>query len=321
MKYFIAHFPNDPKYWNIVPDLVDGVLISQKNLHTKNHRPTKLLKLMLEYGSKEVLKIPNKITLMTDSGAYQYISPEYEEIPISPEELMELYRKLQTDIGVHLDWPITPNLDRKMIRKRYKTTLENALIFKELTEKEKYRKIKIIAVTQGLTPSMHKKCAETYVKLGFKYIGIGGLVPLLRFRTKYDEVYKIIDGVLSVTKNIRKIKIHLFGVGNINILKKYEHLSEKLSFDNATPTLSAIKGDIIFFNPHYERFNIAKNKSKIKRKIPCIYCPACKKYGRNILKRGKREWNFGRAVHNYVHYKMFLNKIWEGKNEPNSRRR
>jgi len=304
MEYFIAHYPNDPKYWKISADMVDGVLMSQKNLHTKAGKPTRLMRKIEEKGAHEVLEIPKNIPFMLDSGAYQYIGPEWEELPITPEEILEIYRKLKVDIGVHLDWPIVKGLSKKQINKRYKTTIENAEITYELMQKERYNGLQIIAVTQGDSPSMYRKCAERFIELGYKFIGIGGLALLSRFCTNYDEIFARIKAVTNVAKHYKDVKVHLFGIGNINILSNV--LGDGIiSFDNATPTMAAIKGDLILFNPRYRRFNIIKNPERADNEIPCG-CVACNKYGKKLLKRGKREWNFARAVHNYVHYRVAL---------------
>jgi len=301
IQYFVAHYPGDPKYWNINPKSVDGVLISQKNLFTKRGNPTLLMKKMLEGGVHKALDLPDEIPVMMDSGAFQYIGKEWGELPVTQEEVLENYRKLGANIGVHLDWPITKRLSEKQVEIRYKTTIENAEIMSELVKSGQYGGLKVMAVTQGLSPSMHRKCAIKYVELGYKLIGIGGLAPIA---VHTDEVMKRVDAVVRTLSNYKDIKMHLFGVGNFNVLKKAMQRGI-FSFDNATPTMAAIKGDLILCNPHFRRFNILKNPEKANSSIPCG-CEACKKLGVKILSRGKREWNFGRAVHNYVHYKQAL---------------
>ena len=301
-RYFIAHFPNDPEYWKEFSNLVDGVLMSQKNLHTKKGKSTKLMKEMEERGVHETLEIPRDIPFMLDSGAFQYMGAEWEELPIIPEKLLEMYRKLKVNFGVHPDWPITNDLNEKQVKKRYKTTIQNAEIMMELLQKEKYNGLQIIAVAQGNSPFMYK-----FVKIGYKLIGIGGLAPLSQFHTDYDGIFKRINAVTSVTSKYKDINVHLFGIGNINVLKKVLNKGVN-SFDNATPTMAAIKGDLILSNPHYRRFNILKHPEKANGLIPCG-CVACNKFGKKILRRGKREWNFGRAIHNYAHYKAALNGL------------
>lgn len=308
--YFIVHFPNDPKYWKDYPNLVDGVLMSQKSLHTKKGRPTKLMSEMERRGVHEALGIPKDIPFMLDSGAFQYIGTEWEELPITPERLLEIYGKLKVDIGVHLDWPIINGLSEKQIKKRYKTTIENAEIMMELLQKDKYNNLRIIAVAQGNSPLMYKRCAEKFIKLGYRSIGIGGLALLSRVQTDYEEIFKRIKAVTEATSKYKDVNVHLFGIGNINILRWVLNDSVN-SFDNATPTMAAIKGDLILSDP-YKRFNILRFRDKLNGSIPCG-CPACNRYGKKILERGKRMWNFGRAIHNYAHYKYALNDMFNCK--------
>jgi len=308
IKYFIAHYPHDPKYWNIYPNSVDGVLISQKNLHTNTGNPKKIMKRMFELGIHQTLELPIKIPLMIDSGAFQYIDEEWEELPITPKKVLDIYKKLKVDIGVHLDWPITQKLSEKQVKKRFKTTIENAEITMDLLKNERYNGIKIMAVTQGISPNMHKKCANKYLELGYELIGIGGLAPI---SGSVGKVIQRIDAVLSVVSKHKNIKIHLFGIGAIDTLR--QAMKKGIySFDNATPTMAAIKGDIILSNP-YRRFNVLKNLDEANGCIPCG-CYACRKYGRNLLNRGKRDHNMGRAIHNYIHYKNSLSELWKNYN-------
>lgn len=304
IQYFVAYYPGDPKYWNIYPKSVGGVLISQRNLYTKRGNPTLLMKKMLEEGVHKALDLLDEIPVMMDSGAFQYIGKEWEELPVTQEQVLENYRKLGVNIGVHLDWPITKRLSEKQAKIRYKTTIENAKIMSELVKRGQYGGLKVMAVTQGLSPSMHRKCAIKYLKLGYKLIGIGGVAPIAGHT---DEVMKRVEAVVSAVSDYKDIKIHLFGLGSINVLKQAIQKGIS-SFDNATPTMAAIKGDLILCNPHFRRFNILKNPEKANGSIPCG-CVACTKFGKKILSRGRREWNFGRAIHNYIHYTMALDEL------------
>ena len=74
------------------------------------------------------------------------------------------------------------------------------------------------------------------------------------------------------------------------------------------PTFSAIKGEILFFDGVYKRYKIKKEEYlvEVRKLLETCECYACRKYGYEIMKMGRRELNVARMIHNYYHYYRYI---------------
>lgn len=308
LSYYISHYPKDPRYWEYTKKMVDGVLISHANLYKKNGNPTDLLEQMKQSRSlKKPLLLNTKIPVILDSGAYQFISPEYKKLGYSCEDLMDLYFLLHPEKGVHLDWPILDSLPNYWKKKRLEITEANAEEFIALNQK---KDLNLIGAVQGYGKNGRYKgygeMADKFIDFGYKEIGIGGVARLVKV-SRNEVIMRIMD-VVNVLKEYEDIRLHLFGVGTLEIISKIAEIYPNLSFDNATPTFSAIKRELLFYDGTYRRYRLKNQKDLIeaKKAIKNCDCYACKKYGENILNMGNRELNLARMIHNYYHYYRYI---------------
>jgi len=191
---------------------------------------------------KDYLKIPKDSVLevMGDCGAFGYVSEEEPPKPFySVENVAELYDKLGFDYGVSVDHLVvdyifikdkkTGKRKKKVLSKKEKDrriqiTLENAEAFLKLHRKRRYSFIPI-GVAQGYNLDTYKESVRALVDMGYKYIGIGGLV---QYKTEF-----ILEVLKEIQPFIDGIKIHLFGVSRPNYLKDFKNLGVT-SFDSAS---------------------------------------------------------------------------------------
>lgn len=307
-RYFISHYPYDPKYWEPMGDMVDGVLLSHKNLHTKLGNPTLLLRQMKKSKSvRNPLSIDPHTPVIIDSGAYQFVHPKHKKLTVTCKEVFDTYKAINAEKGVHLDWPVLDNLNYYWKRKRLNVTEENA---KEFIELNNGNDLTIIGAVQGYGNNGkyrgYGKMAEKFINWGYEEIGIGGLAQLARGKQK--EVFLRIMDVIKVLKEYGDISLHVFGIGSTGLLTSIAGEYSHFSFDNATPTFSAIKREILFFDGTYKRYKIGREEdnAKARKLLDSCNCYACKKYGLEIMKMGRRELNVARMIHNYYHYYKYI---------------
>lgn len=308
IKYFVSHYPYDPKYWEIMGDMVDGVLISHKNLHTRLGNPTRLLREMKDSRSvRNPLFIDAHTPVIIDSGAYQFVHPKHKKLTITCKEVFDTYKAVRAERGVHLDWPVLETLNQYWKEKRLSVTEKNAREFIELNNGND---MTIIGAVQGYGNNGNYKgygeMAERFINWGYEEVGIGGLAHLARGNQR--EVFLRIRDVIRILKEYEDINLHIFGIGSTGLLGKIAELYPHFSFDNATPTFSAIKREILFFDGTYKRYKIGidEDKTKARKLLDSCECQACKRYGLQIMKMGRRELNMARMIHNYYHYYRYI---------------
>jgi len=222
----------------------DGILFSlsvfQSKISLTNNGRT--YQIRSRTNIKDYLKIPKDSTLdvMGDCGAFGYVKEKEPPQPFySVENVAGLYDKLGFDYGVSVDHLVVDYifikdkktgkrkkkvLSKKEKNKRIHITLKNAELFLKLHRERKYNFIPV-GVAQGYDLDTYKKSVKALVGMGYKYIGIGGLV---QYKTEFilevlEEIQPFIDG----------IKIHLFGVSRPNHLKDFKNLGVT-SFDSAS---------------------------------------------------------------------------------------
>jgi len=223
----------------------DGILLSlsifQSKLALKNGINYKYT-IRGHTNIKDYLKIPSnsKIEVMGDCGAFGYVKEiEPPEPFYNVKNIAFLYESLGFDYGVSVDHLVVDyvmvrnNVTGKKIKKeftklekdnRIKITLENARKFLELHKKNNYHYIPI-GVAQGYDLNTYKKSVKSLIKMGYSYIGIGGLV-------QYNSDF-ILDVLKEINPYISNVKLHLFGVLRPNYLKEFENLGVT-SFDSAS---------------------------------------------------------------------------------------
>jgi hypothetical protein len=196
----------------------DGILIS-KVVAEKSVKKKERINRM---GVHRFLRVPDNFPIMGDCGAFGYIMDEVP--PYTTAEILEYYTRLGFNYGVSLDHLIVKATeDQKQFR--YDLTINNAEEF--LVE---HRKLGLnwepIGAVQGWSPETYADAARKYVAMGYKYIGLGGLV-----RTSTKEVLRMLEEVHKVVP--QDVAIHLFGLARISHLKEFAEMGVR-SVDSAS---------------------------------------------------------------------------------------
>ena len=216
---------NDVYIWNIfglenVP--IDGVLVSRMTIMQNRRKYERILK----EGIHTVLRLPKSFEIMGDCGAWGYI--DQKEPPFKTPEVLDYYVKCGFNYGVSIDHLIVPaHVEER--EKRWRITLENAREMFELWQsKEEYlRSIRIVGVAQGWDVDSYERAVRELLKIGYDYVGLGGLARApTGLKSKKEEtktLANVIKGVwLEVKKHMdetkRKIDIHLFGAARPRIM-------------------------------------------------------------------------------------------------------
>jgi hypothetical protein len=264
MKYFIPEWDDrvDPKYefiddvhskihyenplqndvyiWDIfglekVP--IDGVLVSRMKIMENRIKYQQIL----SEGIHKFLHLPKNFQIMGDCGAWGYINQE--EPPFKTSETLDYYVNCGFNYGVSIDHLIVPAYIEQR-EKRWKLTLENAREMFELWQsKDKYlQSIRIIGVAQGWDVESYRKAVRELLKIGYDYIGLGGLAraPTGKESEKFNvkTLLNVVKGVwLEVKKWMQetkhKVDIHVFGVARPQIIPELMKYGVT-SFDSAS---------------------------------------------------------------------------------------
>jgi queuine/archaeosine tRNA-ribosyltransferase len=178
-------------------------------------------------GVHRMLRVPPEFPIMGDCGAFDYIMEE--KPPYSTEDVLDYYTRLGFDLGVSVDHLIvTATEDQKQFR--YDLTIHNAEEF--LKEHRKAGlKWEPIGAVQGWDPDSYARAAAQYVKMGYKYLGLGGLV-----RSSTKDVLAMLERVKS--KVPADVSLHLFGLARLNALPQMAKLGVR-SVDSASPLRQA----------------------------------------------------------------------------------
>jgi len=229
--------PDEEYLWEIFP-CTDGILLS------KGYVTPKLEESIVKYGGiNNFLRWNGPV--IGDSGAWLY---KYEdEPPYSVRELLDYYVKLRIPVGAHLDHMIlkTVNVDgvkRELTleekKKRWQITLDNARETIDLLSKEKFNHLQIIGVVQGWDLESYRKAAKETLKMGYTYLGIGGVArkPSSQLLKIVEVVNKEIDRCVSRQRD--RIRLHLFGFARLHLIP-FLMKRRVVSFDTAAPLRQA----------------------------------------------------------------------------------
>ncbi|MCS6939109.1 MAG: tRNA-guanine transglycosylase DpdA [Roseiflexus sp.] len=209
--YYAHQIYNEPPY--------DGILVSRAVI---DRQPSKL-ELIRDIGSiKRYLRLPESHTVLGDCGAFSYWREENP--PYKNEEMLEFYQRLGFDFGVSVDHLIFAGLDHDKER-RWNITMENAEVFIKRHRAGRYT-FTPIGVVQGWDPESYRRGARQLIKMGYRYIAIGGLV-----RSATKDIIQILSAIQEELPP--GIRVHLFGVNR----PEYVHVFAQLgvtSFDSAS---------------------------------------------------------------------------------------
>jgi hypothetical protein len=204
----------------------DGLLMSRAVAEKSKSKAERINAL----GVHRMLRVPAEFPIMGDCGAFDYIMDETP--PYSTDDVLDYYTRLGFDLGVSVDHLIvTATEGQKQFR--YDLTIQNAEEFLKEHRKAKL-KWEPIGAVQGWSPETYAKAAAQYVKMGYKYIGLGGLV-----RSQTNDVMAILREVSKVVP--KSVGIHLFGLARLNAVKDMADFGVT-SVDSASPLRRAWLG-------------------------------------------------------------------------------
>ncbi|MEB3311644.1 MAG: tRNA-guanine transglycosylase DpdA [Snowella sp.] len=238
----------------------DGVLISKVVIEGK----TKKKALMREMGVGNYVRFPRK-NIMGDCGAFGYISEEVP--PYKTEDILEFYDQLGFDYGVSIDHLIVGPFAQPGVREqRYELTMKNAEDFLRLHRERGYQFTPIGAV-QGWSPESYAEAVKEYIKMGYDYIGLGGMV-----RSSNEVIFEVLKAVSPHLTS--QTRVHLFGVARLESVEAFHHLGVT-SMDSASPLRKAWLGSV----------GAAVNYHTLSgKKYTAIRVPPVNRYGRKAQK-------------------------------------
>jgi hypothetical protein len=229
----------------------DGLLVSMSAVRTavgvaasKVRYSTAEEQRLLRDGARKFLRFGapehKQLMLMGDCGAFAYV--DHPEPAYKPSEVVEFYLDAGFTHGVspdhvifqcELDNPPASKMPEDTLR-RYEITLENARTFFRLARAEG-SPFEPIGAVQGWSPKSMAKASTDLVKMGFRYLAIGGLVPL-----KVEAIKQVLQAIRD--KIGPTPSLHLLGFA------KADHIDEFVrfgitSFDSTSPLIRAFKDE------------------------------------------------------------------------------
>ncbi|MCY1006458.1 tRNA-guanine transglycosylase DpdA [Nannocystis pusilla] len=184
-----------------------------------------------------------RIESMGDCGAFTYIKEEAP--PFSVDEVINFYVRCGFDYGFSVDHVISeykPQWEADLfgsgapdnVRQRQKLTLALASEFFATHKRDKLP-FTPIGVAQGWSPVSYAHAFAELQKIGFRYIALGGMVPL-----KTNDILNCLKAVSEV--RCPETKIHLLGVTRFAHLPTFSSLGVA-SIDSTSPLRQAFMDD------------------------------------------------------------------------------
>lgn len=195
-------------------------------------------------GVKEFLRVPESMKVMGDCGAFTYVKEDVP--PVTVEDVTRFYQDAGFDFGASIDHVIldyNPAWDYSLpgsecvpdkCIKRQEITIELAREFKRHCKKECVT-FEPLGVAQGWSPKSYAKSVSALQKMGYRYIALGGLVPL-----KTTEILAVLTACYA--KLNTETRLHLFGVTRLTHIPDFRSMGV-ISFDSTSPLRQAFKED------------------------------------------------------------------------------
>jgi hypothetical protein len=230
----------------------------------------------LRVGAREFFRLNPEahanLLLFGDCGAFSYHA--MKEPPYSPAEMIEFYQSAQFTHGVSVDHIVFEfGKDKEgsaEARRRTELTLDmaNEFISEHRMQQASFTPI---GAVQGWSPESLARSASALIDMGYRYLAIGGLVPL-----RIDAIAKAVSAVDEATANCPDARIHLLGFAKAEHIHLFRN-TKVASFDSASPMIRAFKdntknywsfntgGQLTFYQAI--RIPQADENNKLKRQI------------------------------------------------------
>ncbi len=200
---------------------------------------------LLRVGAREFFRLEGRpLETMGDCGAFAYIRAEVP--PVTVDEVIDFYEACGLDVGVSIDHIILayePDVDNSLPgvdlvpeewKKRQEITLELAAAF---LHRHAARRCSFtpVGAAQGWSPRSYARCVKALQAMGYRRIGLGGMVPL-----KNHEVLACLEAVAGVRNP--ETQFHLFGVTRCLLAAQFQRFGVT-SFDSTSPLKQAFMDD------------------------------------------------------------------------------
>jgi len=221
----------------------DGLLVSRSVLGSGpisgKYTQAQAMRFFRE-GARSFLRLDdpkyNDIVLMGDCGAFNYHKDRLP--PYTPSEIVEFYECAGFNSGCSIDhiiFQFGEDQDASEESKdRFDITLDLADQFFE-EHRNRGASFEPMGVVQGWSPESMRRAASQLLKIGYRYLAIGGLVPL--------RIPAIREAVLAVNEEVSKYpdaRIHLLGFAKAESIDEFQRYGVA-SFDSTSPLLRAFK--------------------------------------------------------------------------------
>lgn len=192
-------------------------------------------------GAREFLRLNKpefaRLSIFGDCGAFTYNKEDVP--PYSPEDMAEFYHEGGFTHGCSVDHIIF-DYDETLrgmeggsseARRRYDITLENATAFLKVARN--LRDFTPLGVIQGWSPDSMAEAARLLWKMGYRYLAVGGMVPL-----KTAQIKLAIGSIRDAIPH--DARIHILGFAKADDIDSF--VSFRItSFDTTSPLLRAFK--------------------------------------------------------------------------------
>ncbi len=200
---------------------------------------------LLRVGVREFFRLGDiKLETMGDCGAFSYVREKRP--PFSAREVIDFYIQCGFDYGLSVDHVIlgyNAELDAALPgieavpeewRERQQITFELAEEFMRLSQGQACR-FTPVGIAQGWSPASYARAVEELQNLGYRYVAMGGMVPL-----KSHEILACLQKVKPILRP--DVSVHLLGVTRLDRIEEFRRLGV-VSFDSTSPLRQAFKDD------------------------------------------------------------------------------
>jgi hypothetical protein len=267
----------------------DGILVSRAtvgdDLTTGHYTESQAMRFRRD-GARRFLRFDNgknaRLPVMADCGAFSYVKEDRP--PYKVDDTIEFYEDGQFTYGCSIDHVIFDYFEddrcladvSEKIQFRFQVTLDNAEAF--LRESEKVHVgFEPIGIAQGWSANSIATATKTLIDIGYKYIAIGGMVPL-----GSAQICRVLDAIGDKVSRAQDCKLHILGFAKADQLHEFKKYSI-YSFDTTSPLLRAFKDNV---RNYYQLQNEGGLDYFTAIRIPSTASPSVQ---RRLIKPGKEK--------------------------------
>lgn len=222
----------------------DGILVSRGIVGDRGggkYTETQAMRFR-RVGARAFLRLEDSrfrhLALFGDCGAFTY--SKESEPPYTPEDMLAFYEDGGFEYGCSVDHiifdfePILEGMNggSKEARRRFEITLAYAEAFLKASRRLSNH-FTPLGVIQGWSPGSMAVAAEQLVAMGYRYLAVGGTVPL-----KSGQIHDCLNAIRAKVR--REIRLHILGFAKADDIHEFQDYGIE-SFDSASPMIRAFK--------------------------------------------------------------------------------